>query len=197
MNTLNLGSDEMPEKKKKSNTRNLKIALGLAAVILVPTIGSTLAGSIAVSGSSIEFGQGVVATAACDTVISVTPSTTLTTVFNLTGVAVSDIWNTTSAGCAGKYLTLKVLNAAGTLQNITNGAGIGGSATQIKFLVPATCVADEAITEVTNATVTTGVCSSHTGSAKDGADTGTIAIVIATALDAVNVDKITLESSSS
>ena len=44
MNTLNLGSDEMPEKKKKSNTRNLKIALGLAAVILVPTIGSTLAG---------------------------------------------------------------------------------------------------------------------------------------------------------
>ena len=50
---------------------------------------------------------------------------------------------------------------------------------------------------MTNATVTTGVCSSHSGSAKDGADTGTIAIVIVTELDAVNVDKITLESSSS
>ena len=48
MNTLHLGSDEIPATKKKSNTRNLKIALGLAAVILVPTIGSTLAGSIAV-----------------------------------------------------------------------------------------------------------------------------------------------------
>ena len=74
MNTLNLGSDEMPEKKKKSNTRNLKIALGLAAVILVPTIGSTLAGSITVGGTnSIEFGQGVVTTAACDGDITVTP----------------------------------------------------------------------------------------------------------------------------
>jgi len=73
MNILNLGSDEMPEKKKKSNTRNLKIALGLAAVILVPTIGSTLAGSITVSGGSLEFGQGIVTTAACDTTITVTP----------------------------------------------------------------------------------------------------------------------------
>ena len=197
MNTLNLGSDEMPEKKKKSNTRNLKIALGLAAVILVPTIGSTLAGSITVSGGTVEFGQGVVATAACDTVVTVTPSTTLTTEFNLTGVSISNLWNTSSAGCAGKYLTLKVVNAAGTLQNITDGAGEGGSATQIKFLVPTPCVAATGITEVTDATVTTGVCSVHTGSAKDGADTGTIAIVMATPLDAVNVDKITLESSSS
>ena len=67
MNTLNLGSDEMPEKKKKSNTRNLKIALGLAAVILVPTIGSTLAGSIAINtGANVEFGQGVAQTVSCD-----------------------------------------------------------------------------------------------------------------------------------
>ena len=65
MNTLNLGSDEMPEKKKKSNTRNLKIALGLAAVILVPTIGSTLAGTITVgTENTLEFGQGVTASLA-------------------------------------------------------------------------------------------------------------------------------------
>ena len=60
MNTLNLGSDEIPATKKKSNTRNLKIALGLAAVILVPSIGSTLAGNIAISGAAVEFGQGSV-----------------------------------------------------------------------------------------------------------------------------------------
>ena len=78
MNTLNLGSDEIPATKKKSNTRNLKIALGLAAVILVPTIGSTLAGSIAVSGGTVEFGQGVVATAACDEIVTVTPTSVLT-----------------------------------------------------------------------------------------------------------------------
>ena len=92
MNTLNLGSDEIPATKKKSNTRNLKIALGLAAVILVPTIGSTLAGSITVSGGSAEFGQGVVATVACDDVITVTPTSVLTnSMFFLNTVVVTDI----------------------------------------------------------------------------------------------------------
>ena len=70
MNTLNLGSDDEPVVKKKSNTRNLKIALGLAAVILIPTIGSTLAGSITVGTGTVEFGQGFVTTAACDTAIT-------------------------------------------------------------------------------------------------------------------------------
>ena len=56
MKVMNLESEEEPVVKKKSK-RNLKIALGLAAVILVPTIGSTLAGSIAVSGGSVEFGD--------------------------------------------------------------------------------------------------------------------------------------------
>ena len=48
MKTLNLGSDDEPVVKKKGNNRNLKIALGLAAVILVPTIGATLAGNITI-----------------------------------------------------------------------------------------------------------------------------------------------------
>ena len=39
---LNLSSDDEPSRKKRSNNRSLKIILGLAAVILVPTIGSTL-----------------------------------------------------------------------------------------------------------------------------------------------------------
>ena len=110
MNTLNLGSDEMPEKKKKSNTRNLKIALGLAAVILVPTIGSTLAGSITVSGDAIEFGQGVVTTAACDGAITVTPESALVGVgFIATAIAVTDIG---AAGCTGKVFTIKALDIA-------------------------------------------------------------------------------------
>ena len=74
MNTLNLGSDEIPATKKKSNTRNLKIALGLAAVILVPTIGSTLAGTINVgTGNQVEFAQGYVGTTACDESIDISP----------------------------------------------------------------------------------------------------------------------------
>ena len=198
MNTLNLASDDEPVVKKKSNTRNLKIVLGLAAVILIPTIGSTLAGNIAVSSDAVEFGQGVVATTGCDTVITVTPSTTLTSgIFYLTGIAISDVWNTTAAGCADKYFTLKVVDSSGNLVNITNGLGEGGSVTQIKFQLPTPCVASTGVTEVTNATVTTGVCSIHTGGSGSvtGADTGTIAITIATSVLASSVDKITLESS--
>ena len=109
MNTLNLGSDEMPEKKKKSNTRNLKIALGLAAVILVPTIGSTLAGGINInSNTAVEFGQGVVATTACSATVTITPTSSLNAqgAFVLETIEVSGV----DAACDNKYLTLKVLD---------------------------------------------------------------------------------------
>jgi hypothetical protein len=110
MNTLNLGSDETPATKKKSNTRNLKIALGLAAVILVPTIGSTLAGSITVGTGTLEFGQGTVTTAACDTSITVTPASALVAdTFMATTVAVTGI---DGAGCGGKTFTFNALNAS-------------------------------------------------------------------------------------
>ena len=117
MNTLNLGSDEMPEKKKKSNTRNLKIALGLAAVILVPTIGSTLAGSITVGGvGGVEFGQGIVTTAACDSEITVTPASALVAgAFIATTIAVTAIEN---SGCDGKVFRVRALNSENTAQNI-------------------------------------------------------------------------------
>ena len=105
MNTLNLGSDEMPEKKKKSNTRNLKIALGLAAVILVPTIGSTLAGTITIgTANTLEFSQGVTATTACDDAIVITPGSTLSSgTFKLSTLALTGIKNETAAACAGKF----------------------------------------------------------------------------------------------
>ena len=115
MNTLNLGSDDEPVVKKKSNTRNLKIALGLAAVILVPTIGSTLAGSITVSSGAVEFGQGVVTTAACDTAITVTPTSVLTAgSFKLDVVTVSGV----ATGCDGKFFTIKVLDSSDVAQEI-------------------------------------------------------------------------------
>ena len=116
MNTLNLGSDEMPEKKKKSNTRNLKIALGLAAVILVPTIGSTLAGQINIGTGSVEFGQGVLTTAACDTAITIVPQAALISgSFIATTIAVSGVDN---ADCDGKKLTIKMLNTNNEAQVI-------------------------------------------------------------------------------
>ena len=115
MNTLNLGSDDEPVVKKKSNTRNLKIALGLAAVILIPTIGSTLAGSLTINaGSAVEFGQGVSQTAACGN-LTLTPTAVFTNVsdagsFSLETVTVSVI----PVACSGKTFTI---NAYGQSSN--------------------------------------------------------------------------------
>ena len=117
MNTLNLGSDDEPVIKKKSKSRNLKIALGLAAVILIPTIGSTLAGSITIgTANSVEFGQGFTATASCDSDgITVVPSTVLTAgTFNLESITVTLI----DAGCTAKNFTFKVLDNSSVPQII-------------------------------------------------------------------------------
>jgi len=171
MNTLNLGSDEMPEKKKKSNTRNLKIALGLAAVILVPTIGSTLAGSIVLNANTgVEFGQGVVTTAACDSSITVTPSSALVgSTFIATSIAVTGLAN---ASCNTKTLTIKALNSINEVQ-LSCEFLIGSSASS------------------TATTETTGDCDIY--GAADGI-TGFVFRPTAQLSSAV-IEKITLESS--
>ena len=113
MNTLNLGSDDEPVVKKKSNTRNLKIALGLAAVILIPTIGSTLASSITVNTTgAVEFGQGISQAAACGN-LTLTPAAGFTNAsgagsFKLNTVTLSAL----PAGCTTKTFTIKAYGAS-------------------------------------------------------------------------------------
>jgi len=170
MKTMNLGSDEMPEKKKNSNTRNLKIALGLAAVILVPTIGSTLAGSISINaGSGVEFGQGVVTTAACDDSITITPESALVVgTFMATAVAVTNIGD---ADCEAKFFTVKVLNSSNVAQ------------LTCKFLFGATANAT---------TLSTGPCDVYVSGTTNFTFRPT-----APGIESNVVEKITLESSSS
>jgi hypothetical protein len=192
MNTLNLGSDEIPATKKKSNTRNLKIALGLAAVILVPTIGSTLAGTITIGTlNTLEFAQGVTATTACDSSIVITPGSTLSGgSFKLTTLTLSGVNNATGGGCAGKYLTLKVLNSADPIALVTiNDGASSGVVTQVKFRMPETCTDLDVITDSpnTDATVTLLECDATAGGAT---------VTLVTAVETTNVNKITLESSS-
>ena len=192
MNTLNLGSDDEPVVKKKSNTRNLKIALGLAAVILVPTIGSTLAGTITIGTlNTLEFAQGVTATTACDGSITITPGSTLSSgTFKLTTLVLTDINNLGAGSCAGKYLTLKVLDSANpmALVNITSGSA-GSALTLVKFQMPDTCaVAAIVDSPNTDATVETVTCS---------ATVGEVTVTLATSLLATSLDKVTLESASS
>ena len=94
--------------REKSTYLNLNNGLGLAAVILVTTIGTTLAGSIVInSNTEIEFGQGIVNTTACDNTITVTPNSKLEVgEFLLDNIVISGI---DEYACAGKYLTIKVL----------------------------------------------------------------------------------------
>ena len=188
MNTLNLGSDDEPVVKKKSKSRNLKIALGVAALILIPTIGSTLAGTITIGTSNtLEFAQGVTATTACDSAIVITPGSTLSSgTFKLTTLALTNIINASDTGCAGKYLTLKVMDSSTTLVNITDAAN-SGVATQVKFQLPSTCAAAAIVDSPdTDATVATITCNATTGS---------VTVTLVTSVLTTNVDKITLESS--
>ena len=178
MKTLNLGSDDEPVIKKKSKNRNLKIALGLAAVILIPTIGVTLAGNITIgTANSVEFGQGFTATTSCDgDGITVVPSSVLTSgTFNLESITVTGI----ADACGTKKFTIKVLNESSVPQII----GASGSTTSCK-------VNFETSTATTSST---GACIVNASSSTSF----TLSAASGVTLAAANVYKITLETSSS
>ena len=109
MNALNLGSDDEPVVKKKSNTRNLKIALGLAAVILIPTIGSTLAGTIGINtDGAVEFGQGISQATACGD-LTLTPATSFSNSSGAGSFKLATVTLVMPIACSGKTFTIKAL----------------------------------------------------------------------------------------
>lgn len=101
--------EDGPTKKtvKKSSTKGL---LAVAAFAAVAVLGSTLAANISLnSGSSLEFGQGVAQTTACDSDgITVTPRAVFSNVssggsFNFATVSLSGVAN----NCLNKIFTIK------------------------------------------------------------------------------------------
>ena len=120
MNSLNLGSDDEPVIKKKSNTRYLKIALGLAAVILIPTIGSTLAGTITINSSgTVEFGQGISQATACGD-LTLTPATSLVNASGAGSFKLATVTLVMPIACTGKTFTIKALgNSSNTLIDLS------------------------------------------------------------------------------
>jgi hypothetical protein len=88
------------------------------AVLVLGGMSTTLAGTINLNGTgnSVEFGQGVVTTAACDTSISVSPTSEYDTQtgFYVSSVRLSNIGTSTSvdgAGCLDKTFTIKAYDA--------------------------------------------------------------------------------------
>ena len=84
--------------------------------MLVPTVGSTLAGSISINGNnSVEFGQGTVMTTGCDDSITITPTSTYDTIsseFVLADITVSGV---DGMACAGVFFMIKMYDSAGAV----------------------------------------------------------------------------------
>ena len=147
MDILNLGGvnepSERPSKKK------LKVIIGIGLLAGVMGMGSTLAASITLNGgTSVEFGQGVQLVTACDSAITVTPtsefvndSRTGQANFRLNTIKLSSVDN---VNCIGKKIRLTAytdsesytaytLSGSATTSPLafahtyTNGAIFGGS----------------------------------------------------------------------
>jgi hypothetical protein len=124
--------DNAPQKRtsrKKSSTKGLLAVAGFAAIAV---LGSTLAANISLNSGSLEFGQGIATTAACDgDGITVTPKAVFTNTasgsFSLASVAFSGV----SDSCIGKLFTLNAYdNSSATPLNIaTSGTNVYNVAT--------------------------------------------------------------------
>jgi hypothetical protein len=135
MSPLNIHPEESTAsapKKKKSKT--LKVMLGIGALVLVPVIGSTFAASITINSGTdpVEFGQGVIDTAVCDSGLTVEAGSAYLTPpggslgFHLKTITISDI--NLDSGCEGKTLVVSV-DVNGT------EAVLSGSDTQVSVSI--------------------------------------------------------------
>ena len=122
-------------RKSAPKKSNLKSLAGLATVAAVAVLGSTLAANISLgTGATLEFGQGVQSTAACDTGITLSPKVTFqngaTPQFVLSTVSITGLDSTdqsgASEGCDGKTLKLNAYgNTEATPLSIATNAGAG------------------------------------------------------------------------
>ena len=147
---------EPPKRSSRTNTKKRGGIMPLLAVVVsVAVVGgmsTTLAGTITLNSSgSVEFGQGVVTTAACDTTIKILPTSSFdsqsaSNPFFVSSIELQDIGiksngsdtATAGGGCLGKRLTLRAYKADGTALNLI------GSESSIFIEIPdsGTAVAD-------------------------------------------------------
>ena len=198
---------EPPKRSSRTNTKKRGGIMPLLAVVVsVAVVGgmsTTLAGTISLNTSgSVEFGQGVVTTAACDTTIKILPASsfeTSTSTFSVSSISLEDIGisggtdtATAGGGCLGKKLTLKAYNVSGEALNVN----IAGNSDSVYVTLPATATLandkNNYSTKSDFATITSA--SQFAGNtAATGASAGTF--TIGNLKISGTVTKITLESS--
>lgn len=141
-------------RKAAPKKSNLKSLAGLATVAAVAVLGSTLAANISLGSGTLEFGQGVQVTAACDESITLSPKVNFVNsagggVFMFSTVSFSDVdarvagspISSGGTGCAGKTLTLNAYgdtSATPIAFASSSGTGISVATIGINGSVPVT-----------------------------------------------------------
>jgi hypothetical protein len=186
MALLDIENEEIDKPVKRGLGKGAKVAIGLALLIIVPSVATTLAGSIAInSGSSIDFGQGVVQAVVCDSAITLTSTTSVNNaanggIFKVNTIVLSGI----ADACSGKTFKVQAFNDVNDSSALTLSAGGAGS--------PA-CVA----TPTLAASMLAGSQASNTCVATVGAysqDANTLIFTPGTVLNAETVFKFTIET---
>jgi hypothetical protein len=154
--------DNAPQKRtrQRSSTKGLVAVAGFAAIAV---LGSTLAANISLNSGTLEFGQGVSVTSACDTAITVTPEATFSNVsgggsFNLASISFSGIANE----CLNKVFTINAYGdtSATPLSIATSGATRYDVAT---FVMSATLPGSSYITTAGYSAPTSGTGAAEIG----------------------------------
>ncbi len=119
MGILQFSQDNGPKSTVRSK---LKHILSISALISTVALGSTLAASINLNGSTpVEFGQGIAQVTSCDSEILLTPISSFIndsySDFKFAGLSLSEVDTTdqanSSEGCAGKVFTIKTYDGSG------------------------------------------------------------------------------------
>jgi hypothetical protein len=186
-------------KKKKNKT--LKVMLGIAALVAVPVVGTTLAASIGInvngnSNTPIQFGQGVVQATACDSAITVTADSTF----------VNTAYDPATPGSGGSYylgdVTIsEILSACNSkkfqINVFTNSAGAVGEC-EIENYNGLDSTAPAAVTDASNTVCTSGTADVTYYSTVPTSNDGEIVVNFGSAtplIDAAEVYKVTVETS--
>ena len=154
-------------------------------LLALPVIGTTLAASISInSGSSVQFGQGVIQATACDEAITVTANTSFTNAsgagsFNVDTITLSGI----ADACSAKTFTVRAYDTTTATPLTVNS---GGTPTTALVFVPT--ISGSCTIAVTGSTFTTSVCTYSSNN-------NSVAIKVPTTLSAASVYKFTLETS--
>ncbi len=152
--------DSAPQKRtrqKKSSTKGLLAVAGFAAVAV---FGSTLAANISLNSGTLEFGQGVALTAACDTDgITASPKALFANAsgggsFNFASVSFTGI----DDNCLGKLFTL---NAYGeTSASPLTIATIGGNRYDVATFVMSATLGQKS-THITTGSVASAIAADN------------------------------------